>query len=105
MGHKPPDELGIRDVIRRKALARLGFVGDMLLPRIRANSPDRTGELDRSYAYEVDESEYVLRIGTELERGKFIELGTVRMSPRAPIRRTLNESADEILRVLGDTGD
>lgn len=101
MTPKPPDIPASRSAVIRHLVGNLPAVGAMLCDQIRSRSPDRTGDLDRSYTYEVDEREAVVRVGTELEYGKYIELGTVRMSPRAPIRRTLAEESDRILAALG----
>lgn len=104
MDRKTFDELGSRDALRRTVADRLGPLGEFLVARIRSNSPDRSGELDASYKFEIDETLGMLRVGSELVRSKYVELGTIRMSPQAPIRRALAESTNDILRVLGDVG-
>lgn len=56
------------------------------------------GHLLRSVAWEV--SGLVARIGTNLDYGRFLELGTVKMAARPWLRRALNETRDEVKRIL-----
>jgi hypothetical protein len=79
---------------------RLAAVGRALVPRVRRRSPDDTGDLDRSYRFEVDEANDRVLVGTELLHGRMIELGTTRMAPRAPMRKALAEERPTIERTF-----
>jgi hypothetical protein len=72
--------------------------------RSRPGEPPRkqTGELKDSVTYEIDEKLSQGRVGTNVDHGKYLELGTKRgILPRPWLRRALLESADEINNALG----
>lgn len=49
----------------------------------------QTGTLRSSIAWSVDRERLVVRIGTALKYGKYLELGTAKMQPRPFLRPTL----------------
>jgi hypothetical protein len=72
--------------------------------RSRPGEPPRkqTGQLKQSVTYEVDEKAMEGRVGTNLDYGKYLELGTKRgILPRPWLRRALVESAAEINNLKG----
>jgi len=90
-------------------LARLPKLGEVLVAMVRERTPVREedpqpGLLRDSMTFEVDREAGVVRIGTPLEIGRYIELGTERMAPRAPIRKALADavSNDVIPKVLSE---
>lgn len=58
----------------------------------------QTGRLRASVAYEVEGN--VTRIGTNVEYGRHLELGTSRMAPRPWLRRMLIERMSIFRRIL-----
>lgn len=68
----------------------------------RPGEPPRkqTGHLRRSIAYEVDRTNLVARIGTNLAYGRYLELGTRRMAPRPWLRRAQAETMNTIRRIF-----
>jgi len=66
----------------------------------------QTGRLRASVAYEVDEAALTARVGTNLDYGLYLELGTMRgLAPRPWLRRALAESQARINVILGTSGD
>jgi len=59
----------------------------------------QTGHLRRSIAWEING--IVGRVGTNLDYGRFLELGTRRMAARPWLRRSLLEKQAEIQKILG----
>lgn len=65
----------------------------------------QTGRLRASVAYEVDEAQLAARVGTNVEYGKHLELGTRRgLAPRPWLRRALAESMSVIRGFLSRAG-
>ena len=66
----------------------------------------QTGRLRASIAYEVDESALTARVGTNVEYGRHLELGTKRgIKPRPWLRRALAESMTRINLILAGLGE
>lgn len=88
--------------VRRELTGNLDRAGRKLVAGVRRRSPDDTGELDGSYTHEVEDGPDGVRllVGTPLPKGRPIELGTRRMAPRAPLRRTLAEDGDAALGII-----
>lgn len=62
----------------------------------------QTGDLRRKTTYEVDAETLTSRVGTNLKKGKALELGTSRgLLPRPWLRRALAESQTEIQSLEG----
>lgn len=62
----------------------------------------QTGHLLQSVAYDVDEGALTARVGTNVEYGKHLELGTKKgLAPRPWLRRALDESAARINSYFG----
>jgi phage gpG-like protein len=61
----------------------------------------QTGRLRSSITHEVQPGGRVVRIGTNLKYGLYLEVGTARMSPRPWLRRALIESGPTIRRIHG----
>lgn len=65
----------------------------------------QTGRLRASVTHEVDERELKARIGTNVEYGKYLELGTNRwLKPRPWLRRASYESASKIIGIAANLG-
>jgi len=62
----------------------------------------RTGRLSGSIAHEVDRQSLVARVGTNVKYGKFLELGTSKMSARPFIRPSLARMQGTIARILAE---
>lgn len=86
---------------RRKGTRIYGAV------RSTAGEPPRkqTGRLRASVTYEVDAASLTARVGTNVQYGKYLELGTRRgIAPRPWLRRALAECQAQIQQILsGDT--
>lgn len=66
----------------------------------------QTGRLRASVAYEVDEGTLTGRVGTNVDYGKYLELGTKRgIAPRPWLRRALAESYGKIQEILANIGE
>jgi hypothetical protein len=66
----------------------------------------QTGRLRASVTYEVDESTLEARAGTNVEYGRYLELGTKRgIAPRPWLRRALAEMQDRVNALLAAIGD
>jgi phage gpG-like protein len=64
-----------------------------------------TGDLHDSITHEVDASTMSARIGTDLDYGLFLEVGTSKMAARPWLRRSAMElmsRADQVLSGIGD---
>ena len=65
----------------------------------------QTGRLRASVTYEVDEAALEARVGTNVEYGKYLELGTKRgLAPRPWLRRALAEMQSRINELLSGIG-
>lgn len=62
------------------------------------------GDLQRSITYAVADDKRSATVGTNLDYGAFLELGTAEMQPRPYLRSTLIEQSDAIAEILGDGG-
>ena len=58
------------------------------------------GKLRASISYEVDKAKLVVRVGTPLQYGKFLELGTEKMWKRPYLRRSLLEKKSQVTSIL-----
>lgn len=66
----------------------------------------QTGRLRASVTYEVDEGDVEGRVGTNVDYGKHLELGTMRgLAPRPWLRRALLESRGEVNQYLSGIGE
>lgn len=63
------------------------------------------GRLRQSIASDYNATTLTARVGTNLQYGKFLELGTSKMRPRPWLRRTLNEEREAIRRMIEFGGD
>ena len=59
-----------------------------------------TGMLRQSIAYDVDRQNLKARIGTPLQYGLYLELGTRKMAARPFLRRTFNEEKEPIRQIV-----
>jgi len=79
-------------------------------PRSSPGSPPHkdTGNLHDSITSEVDAGQMAARVGTDLDYGLFLEVGTSKMAARPWLRRSLMEltsRADQVLAAgMGDEG-
>lgn len=65
----------------------------------------QTGHLRRSVTYEVDRKTLTARVGTNVEYGKHLELGTKRgLAPRPWLRPALASVAARVNELLGQIG-
>ena len=60
----------------------------------------QTGHLRRSITHEVDATKLVSRAGTNVDYGRWLELGTVHVAARPWLRRALIEKRGEIRLIL-----
>lgn len=78
--------------------------GQKKLPKRRSRPGDppykQTGHLRRSVAWEVNASDRLVRIGTNLKYGLYLELGTRKMAARPWLRRMLIEKRAYFKRLL-----
>lgn len=91
---KDGDEAILYKVIRKKKGSRVYGANPS-----RPGEPPRkqTGTLRRSVQSEVDEASLTARVGTNVEYGKHLELGTKRgIAPRPWLRRAFAESLPKI---------
>jgi phage gpG-like protein len=66
----------------------------------------QTGRLRASVTYEVEEASLTARVGTNVEYGKYLELGTKKgIAPRPWLRRALAECRAKIDSILAQMGD
>jgi len=78
------------------------------ITRSKPGEPPRkqTGRLRASVTREVDESSLTARVGTNVDYGKFLELGTSRgLKPRPWLRRALAEMSQRVNELLSGMGD
>jgi HK97 gp10 family phage protein len=61
-----------------------------------------TGRLRKSITHEIEEAlwDIIGRVGTNVEYGKWLELGTKDMSPRPYLRRAIEENKQELVNIL-----
>ena len=99
---------GIVGNIRRAAAYARAAVVRNLSTSGRASGPSEPGEfphaqtglLRNSIREEVDEEEMTAIVGTNVEYGGFLELGTSRMEPRPFLTRTITEEHEAITKLL-----
>jgi HK97 gp10 family phage protein len=65
----------------------------------------QTGRLLGSVAWEVDKNSLVGRVGTNLDYGRFLELGTQKMAARPWLRRALREMTARVKAILSQPID
>lgn len=61
----------------------------------------QTGELRMSITHEVDADTLTARVGSQLKRAKFLELGTRKMQARPFLRITAFEESAAIAKIMG----
>jgi phage gpG-like protein len=74
----------------------------------RPGEPPRkqTGRLRASVTHDVDAASLTARVGTNVEYGKYLELGTKRgIAPRPWLRRALAEMQGRVNELLGGIGE
>lgn len=77
------------------------------IARSQPGEPPRkqTGRLRASVAYEVDESSLVARVGTNVEYGRHLELGTKKgLAARPWLRRAAQEMRGRVEAAIGQIG-
>ena len=90
----------------QKKLELIGqYVEGQAIKEISAgpNQAVDTGRLKNSLTHELgrSKSEDYVRIGTNVEYGPYVELGTWKMGPRPFLRTALNKSKAIIMKILG----
>jgi hypothetical protein len=60
----------------------------------------QTGRLRASVAYEIDENNLVARVGTNVNYGRWLELGTRRLQPHPWLRPSLAMATPQVRRIL-----
>ena len=94
--------------VRAKAVRRGGKVVHRKGSLIHGANPSapgdpprkQTGRLLGSVAWEVDPETLTGRVGTNLDYGRWLELGTRKMAARPWLRRALGEMKSSILAIL-----
>ena len=69
----------------------------------KANTPTYTDSEKNTYTYEgtaPDDKEKAVYIGTNVEYGSFVELGTSKMSPRPSLKPAATEYTDEYEKLM-----
>lgn len=70
-------------------------------PSQPGESPKKVrGDFQRSITYEISSDKKSAKVGTNLDYGMYLELGTVQMQPRPFLRNTLNEEAGRIEDIM-----
>lgn len=59
-----------------------------------------TGRLRASVSHEVDKATLTGRVGTNVDYGKFLELGTVKMAARPWLRPALEKMRSTVIKIL-----
>lgn len=62
------------------------------------------GDLQRSIAYEMSSDRKSVKVGSNLDYARYLELGTSKMEARPFIRSTLDEERDKINNILAGKG-
>ena len=90
----------VKTEVKKRIALRLGLVGVVVERRAKLIVVVRTGTLKRSLTHEVEDN--VVRIGTNIEYGPFVELGTSKMSARPYLVPALMESQEEIVKIFSE---
>jgi len=61
-----------------------------------------TGQLMQSVSYSVDKEGLEGSVGTNIDYGLILEMGTSRMLPRPWLQPALDQSADEVKKILSE---
>lgn len=92
------------DDVKKKLGDKLELVGQYVegqaIKEITDMGAVATGRLKNSITHETDKDELVTRIGTNVEYGIYVEMGTVKMSPRPFLRMGLYTSENKIEEIL-----
>ena len=76
-------------------LRALEIIGGQAETNAKALCPVDTGRLRNSITHMVDDEEKSAIIGTNVEYAPYVELGTVKMAPRAYLRPAIEEHITE----------
>jgi len=78
----------------------LHTIDPLLVVTIQRDAPFVTGRYVRSINGIVDESEHKLTVGSNVEYAGYLEIGTDKMAPRAPLRRGLAKCLSGIKKIF-----
>lgn len=77
------------DELQAKLKALPNYLGQEVVARVKPRTPVRTGALQSDWQYVVQDTK--LTVGNTIPYATFVELGTVKMRPRAMLQTTLLE--------------
>ena len=78
---------------------RLDSVGQLVMQEAKENCPVKSGKLQKSIEKDTDKE--VARIGTDVEYGKFVELGTRKIQPgRFFLTKAFRQNIRKIMNIL-----
>lgn len=77
----------------------LEAIGIFVRGETQVRCPVRTGNLRDSYDYQVDHPSKTVRIGTNVEYGSYVELGTSNHREQPHLRPAVEENKDRIQRL------
>lgn len=90
--------------VKGELASKLELVGQYVEGQAIKNVTDMgavdSGRLKNSITHETDKNEFVTRIGTNVEYAKFVELGTVKNSPRPFLRFAIYLNEQKIKDIL-----
>jgi len=102
--------------VKAKMRLRMSLVGEMVASKIRENISDPTrtagpslpgafphadtGRLRNSIEYAVDDDGLSVRVGTNVEYGGYLELGTDKMEARPFLEKTIYDMEPAIRKAL-----
>lgn len=85
----------------KQRIAKKGSLVYGFAPSEAGEPPHKqTGRLQSSVAWELDRSKMVVRVGTNVEYGRYLELGTRHIIARPWLRRMLRERGPVFYKVL-----
>lgn len=86
--------------VREKIINRLTLVGEFVEGAAKNNTPVKTGNLQRSINYKVNDEDLSVTIGTPVEYAPYVEFGTTKRGAKPYLRPALYENKQEIKKIL-----
>ena len=75
-------------------------IGEASRAYAKQKCPVRTGNLQRSIDYDVDENAQEVSLGTNVHYAAYVELGTYKMRARPYLRPAMNDHLAEYARII-----
>ena len=89
--------------LKENAKAILTAWGETAERHAKEMCPVDTGRLRNSITYEVKSDEGAVYIGTNVEYGQYVELGTSRMSPKPFLKPAIVDYKEEYKQIMDET--